>query len=538
MDHGRSPYRPWRFLAPGWVWAVSLIPVLLIEVTSLRWALHPPQEYVYTGYLQNDQHAYTALIRELYENGNGIVSGNPHNVNRTRQHYFFSLPLNLLSIVERISGLPFWLLWDCFRVFWGALMGVTLYRLVRTVLSPDGPVNLAYLAGLFGGGMAWLFSLALYTVGAEPGLIPALDQVEADYQFWLLSVFRQALYPLELYYHTLAFAALGYAISGRTRPLYVLFPIIILSHPFTMIEVTAVITVFAAVEFVLKRERLLIGPALCALGCAAAYGLFSVFVVRESPEGASIIGQSRRYFLHTLPLWKLIPAYGFLLLAAVVGLVLAEPRRRLLQARSGRFALSWVAVVFLLSRTPAWFQPLHYTRGYFLLGLVLLVGIAFAPEIAAFTRQIRWGRPLCAAAVAILALDSLLFTIRLTTVPPQQEVLLLPTDMAQVIDRLNQYPGEQIVLTAHQRLEYLIPSMTPHRTLIGQDMYTPWYLPKVAEIRKWLAGENPELPARLRVRLVALPQDVVSMGRFNPDADPRYTLVLRNRTWSLWEFKR
>jgi len=258
-------------------------------------------------------------------------------------------------------------------------------------------------------------------------------------------------------------------------------------------------------------------------------------VVRASPEGASIISQSRRYFLQTLPFWKLIPAYGFFLFAAILGLVLAGPRRRLLQARSGRFTLSWLAVVLLLIRSPAWFQPLHYTRGYLLLGLVLAVGIAFGPEIAAFSRQTRWSRPLCAAAVAILALDSMLFAVRLNTVPPQEEVLLLPADMTQVIDRLNEYQGERVILTAHRRLEYLIPSMTPHRTVIGQDMYTPWYPDKVSEIKAWLAGENPGLPAKYGVDLVALPEEISAAARLDLVDDAGSRNVLHNETWSLWE---
>ena len=103
---------------------------LMITLINFQWYLRSSDEFIHTGFLQSEQTSYTAIARELFENGTGFTYAIPYSIEDDSPRIYFHLPFFLIGWAWKISSLPFPLIWEIFRLLFVVLGVCALYALL------------------------------------------------------------------------------------------------------------------------------------------------------------------------------------------------------------------------------------------------------------------------------------------------------------------------------------------------------------------------------------------------------------------------
>ncbi|CAN5429032.1 hypothetical protein BH09SUM1_BH09SUM1_04350 [soil metagenome] len=435
----------------------------------------------FTGFLQGDQPSYTAFVRATYLRGNGIVFASPFDSDARAPRVLINLTYSALGVLNRLTGDRPVIAWE----IWRAVFGIGTYGLFALIAVQllTGRARVAAVAfGMFGGGIGWIYALGFYFSGRQPSWFMALNDAEYSYGWWCLNLFRQAIYPLELFYHTLVFAAIY---AYLRRGLAVATMVVALSwwcHMITAALLTSIIGGAMLLEWRLKKEeRRELSVHIAVIGVTSLVAVwYNAIFLHQFPAINSWI-KATLSLESPMYLADYPRAYGPLLIAPL--LMFWTPMRRwILDKREGRLLAVWIAAVLCWSHQDAFgaqgVQPIHFVRGHLYAALVLLAGKALELALVNCPAPRRW---LAAGAFLFLvaAADNAFFVARVALSPPEPGILSFDADSMQVINYYRDRHEPTIIQCQDRGVGVMILARTSHSVFSSEPFLTPFYNDKM-----------------------------------------------------------
>ena len=474
-----------RFLRLTWGLA-PLVPLIWMAI-SLSW-FGRVEGVEFSGMLQGDQAVYTAMARAVFWHGNGLVYSNPYDPDPLAPRVLCNLGYVLLGWLIR----PFeqaWIAWEIWRLAWGTVCFGLWGLLVCRVLERPGVRWWAWAAGTFGGGLAWLILLIDPPVALKPGIMEQFIQVEDNYGWWCLNLFRQGLYPMELFYHALLLGSVLAWWSRRRGVLLALLFALWWTHIITALLATTVVGVLLVLDY--RREGLKAElRTLCVMGLFAA--CFTFYYRGFLPTFPAI----RSWMEQTLSLKPVLHPWGYFAAFGLIGLIAISTsaaafatslRRQAALADRRVWLISVWLVVTLLWMNNHWFftepiQPLHFSRAYPYLALVLAAGFAF--ERVQFREKPPRRALVCAAGLSLLLLipDNALFATFLLVKPPEAKIALLHPTQRETITWVREDPRDGIIHSRDQGVGRLLLLHTPAKVFTSEAFLTPFFGERMLQI--------------------------------------------------------
>lgn len=455
---------------------LALLPV--VGLLLAHWLGAPAAA---TGFLQYDQAYYMANAREHFDHGFSLLYGLPFSADYDTPRIYGQPQSLLLGAVLHLTGIDPGVLY----VAWGLIAALVCLRLAVALfdrLVPAGGFagGVALLLLLWGGGAAVLGRIAVGLLQGERWRVIRGDLFAYDPSlgWWFLNFGRTLIYSVEAYYHALFFAAVLLLLARRWGAALAVLALTAASHPFTGLELLLVVLAWAGLERVVARSGQppwwFAGGALALLGLHLGYYL--VLLGALSPEHRALHGQ---WSLDWSAEWfKQLACWGP---AAALALMRLRSPRRLAEAWADpafRLLLAWFLAAFALVNhglviKPM--QPLHFTRGYVWLPL-MLIGLPALVELLQRLRRVwRWGVG-GVVVLLLLADNGAWFGINGAAYLRGEQpgfAMLLPPDGRAMAERLSRPDAQGRLLLADDRdLAYLMTVYTPLRAWASHTFNT------------------------------------------------------------------
>ena len=380
--------------------------VLLWSLVSLLpfWSLFVVQfvrgQHLGTGFICYDLAYYVANGREIFERGNGLGYSNPYDTSPDAPVIYYHWLPWLFGLGVSVLGIDpgGWFL--AIGVVAGVAFAFGTFRLVEAILPEPRFLPGLFLLAMWGGG---LFVLTAFVANwfLEYPLWYQLFRYDPFEGWWFLSWGRNSLFTTEATYHALVVWAWLGVVQGRPWQAVGLIAALAATHPFSGAQHLAILGVWLTVR--LATDRRFLGPWLATGSVAAAFCGYYFLVLPQFEA-------HRRIF----SIWSLewIVPWGSFLTAYLPVASFAASRcwldRRRWRPEMTFFLVAAAVSLFLIKHElflpPK--QPLHFTRGYVWMPLLLL-GLPLIQRLAA---RIVDGLPR-PAAVAILTACAMLWLV-------------------------------------------------------------------------------------------------------------------------------
>ena len=452
-------------------WAASLalfLPVIALYVCEyLR-----GDGRCFTGFIQYDQASYMANARAYFDGGFHLFYGNPYSPDPNTPRIYFQIQLLLLGFVQKVTG------WDpgVVYVLFGFVAGVICIRVAMALYEDVAGLRtrvdwLGLVLFIWGGGI-----LELMGLGSR-----SLFAFDPAGGWWLLNLGRNLVYPTEAYYHALALGLILVARRGNFRAALALGILLMLSHPFTGLQMLLVVTVWAGLESVLLKNRAV--PFLFAATMAYLVFLHLLYYVVL----LNMFEEHRVIFAQWSLAWteSALTAFGADILVGLLAIWTMRTRAFFSQPGTRLLAV-WFVVSILLAHHDLLFppkQPLHFTHGYSWCALFLLgVGPLRRLLETILSWRIRW-----AAMALLLGLafsdNAIWLGFQGTHLEP---ALTLDQSDRELFRWLNQRPEPhtELLLSRNSRLPltFLAMTYTDYRGWAAHYATTPYALEHTREV--------------------------------------------------------
>lgn len=323
-----------------------------------------------------------------------------------------------------------------------------------------------------------------------------------------------------------------------------------ISHPFTGIQLIAIVSAWTALELVLTRTRVV---SLWFLGvCAAlllAHCAYYLWFLPRFPEHKQL--QSQWTLDWTLSLTQSLLAYGPVAAIAAWRMRTWSRFRDVVSEWPNRLLLVWLGVSLALEHhelfLPQPIQPLHFTRGYSWIALFLL-GL---PSLTALFRRLsKESRPrtagLAALVLVLLLVDNVAWLATVTTqglrivasrTMPGERVRLgygLSRDQKELLEWMNQEASRApVVLSEDFELGYLTTVYTPLRSWRSHVHNTPWTRRRLDELSSFFATGDVVDEWRTMPLLIVFRRPNVWRERVQGFGDAATELAFENATYTV-----
>ena len=468
--------------------------VALVPFWSLFVAPFVRGQHLGTGFIQYDQAYYVANGREIFERGNGLGYCNPYDSSPDAPVIYYHWLPWIFGVGVSVLGIDpgGWFLAV------GAAAGVAFaygtFRLVEAILPSPRFLPGLYLLAMWGGG---LFVLTAFVCNLFLGyeLLYEVFRYDPFKGWWFLSWGRNSLYTTEATYHALVVWAWVGVVRGRPWQAVGCITAVAATHPFSGVQHLAILGLWLTVR--LATDRRFLGPWLATGSVAAAFCCYYFLFL---PQFAA----HRRIF----SLWSLawiVPWSSFI--TAYLPVASFAAARCGLDRRRWRpemtFFLIAAAVSLLLIKHDLFLpprQPLHFTRGYVWMPLMLL-GL---PLIQRLTARVMDGLPRPAAGALLAACAALWLTDNATWLARRnlQNFDELRTTTA-VFDLFRQLDGRDergvgLFLSGYAMDDnYLLGTYTGLNPYVGHHFLCPDREARVTTVSRWIktGEEDPSLQA-------------------------------------------
>jgi hypothetical protein len=453
-----------------------------------------------TGFLVYDLAFYMAVAREHFDGGGfRLLYGLPFSPFASTPAIYFQPHTLVLGLLWRATG------WDpgvVFVVFGAAAawvcarLALALYREVAGLADTADRVGL--LVFCWGGGLLVLAGLLAFW--GRGGTVAELLTFEPLFTFdpwdgwWFLSFGRNLVLPTEAGYHALFFGVVLGVLRRRYRLAAALALVLVLTHPFTGAELTAILLAWLAVEG-LRRSRAV--PREFALACvgvagvqAAYYGVF----LRRFEEHRVVLQQydAEPWLLDNA---SLLPAYLPVLCLAAWNFRSVGHARRYLATPPHRLLLVWFLVALALEKHELVMRPvmpLHFTRGYVWTALCLMG----APVLVGLLRRLATGRRRAAGIAAAAGIVVLFLADNGSWVGTypwrpsgwRQAIYLHPAERDVLAHLAAEGPPGAVVAAQTRKLGFLTTVYTPLRSWYAHHLVTPYAEARAEELRRYFAA--------------------------------------------------
>jgi hypothetical protein len=470
-------------------WFLAFLAMLPIGWLTACYFLGAPPNTHPTGFIQYDQAYYMAEARQHFTGGFHLSYGLPASPDYDTPRVYFHPQTLLLGALTKFTGIePGWV-YAAFGLVATLIffrIAIALYEYVVALSSCAQFLVLPLF--LWGGGLALLCGF-LFKLTAGGGLLTF------DTGGWGANLGRGVIYGIEAYYHALFFGAMLALLQRRYAIALLLAASTCASHPFTGVELAAILAGWVILEAVVGRSAApppwFRAGILLVLLLHLSYWL--ILLPRFSSEHAAL-----------MPLWQLpwvlhwyneIPEYAIVGLAAFWQLRTRQRLASAMQDRTVRLLLSWFVVAFLLANHDLFVrprQPIHFTHGYLWVPL-FLIGAPVMIRIAERLVSTPWliGVPASIALSGLMFLDNVGWFggAGLDLLRYGKDVSFFPNpiyirrDAWDVLQRLNDRVfAEGLVVSNARDLSYQVIVYTPLRAWYSQMWNTPYPEERLAEL--------------------------------------------------------
>jgi hypothetical protein len=397
------------------------LPILALSILLAAPAVWPyfthyfvkRDNLVATGFIHPDMPSYMANAREYFDSGQfHFTYSNPASPSYNSPRIYFQLFLFLLAVILKVTGLDPGIVFmlvgfvaavACVRV------AIALYR--KIIGLESWPKRFGLVLFCWGGGLLAFSGIAYKILTHNPeSRVFRFDPAEG---WWFLNFGRNLIFPTEAFYHALFLGCILCLVSHRYIAALVLAFLVSLSHPFTGIELIAILTAWTIVECYFIQNKAI--PNYLFIGCVGLIawhlGYYVVFL-NSFPEHYTMFSEWSLPWL--LQAENFIPAYALVSGLTVWRLRHSHLAHAVLRDPANRLFLIWFLVAFGLANHEFAIQPrqpLHFTRGYcwiplFFLGAPVLI-VAFE---RLFQFKFRFAGVMCCLLIGgVLLSDNLLW---------------------------------------------------------------------------------------------------------------------------------
>ncbi len=366
-------------------WLLSIVVGLIVAAAiygSVAFQyFHPPAGYFFSGAVQFDQQYYMVLARAVFDFGNGIAYSNPFSIDPS-QFYYSHLFILGLGWLYHLTKIDLSVLFHTVGAVFTVTTFVSLFAFVASIESSRKWRTWMFLFCSLAGGVGWVSALSMRASELAAGA-PLSDfgdnTLNALLQRgeWLDSIVQSSMFPNEAYYHTLMFASLAVLAKGRIRTFAICLAVMWWSHPFYGVELTAIVAcwvLLTCIESPSKTFATVKQYAICGIPAVLGLGYYLGFLNTFAEHRDLVEYWKINNAKVTL---RSYPAHYHIFLLVPPLLVLTSRARALwlLHTADGRLLSAMVLAVLALMNHN-WLlpttQPAHFSRGYLLVGLILL----------------------------------------------------------------------------------------------------------------------------------------------------------------------
>ena len=352
-------------------WLFALVLALPMLVFFLAYLFNHDASLEPTGFIQYDNVSYLAYAHQYLDNGHsGIFYNNPFNSGPGYQGIYFQ-PQTLLFAALLKIGIPAGSILIAFTI----LCTILCFRLLIAIHDTLFPQNKYRTVSIWvlawGGGLLALSGIMLKLFHPSINDIFYLDPGSG---WWGLNFGRALFFSCEAYYHLLFLCAIYFVLVKKWFAVILVSLLLSISHPFTGIELLAIICSWCIVEIVIAKNKAIpVWFVLVMLGVTAFHIYYYLFYLGSFPEHQSV---NEQYQLNwRLRYFHMIPAYIITGGLALYTIFRIYTPKTFLGKTSNRLFMCWFAVAFLLANHELFIrpmQPLHFTRGYIWTALMLM----------------------------------------------------------------------------------------------------------------------------------------------------------------------
>jgi len=463
-----------------------------------------------TGFIIYDSAYYLANAREHFDSGTfTALYSNAYSYDYASPRIYFQPLTFLLGALLDLTRADPGLLFALIGILTAAICGraaIALFDRFGNRNQPGG--TMSFVAFFWGAGLFVLVGTVLSLVAPDPkthsfdvaGWWWFERVADPAGGWWFLNLGRNLVLPTEALYHAIFFGTIAAVISRRFAFAAVLTATLAISHPFTGLQLLAIVGAWSALEVIVLRSRV-VPPwfLVCVAALAALHVAYYLWFLPRFPEHQQL--QKQWTLRWTLSLPQSLLAYGLVGGFALATLGTPTRFRRAVAEWPNRLLLIWLIVSLTLEnhevfvRDPV--QPLHFTRGYSWVAL-FLIGL---PALSGIFRRFRESSRSPAALVAggtlmvVLLSDNAAWLGATTTqglgmklgrdLPADslRQGFGLSPDERGVLTWLNT-PGlaGRVVLSEDSELGYLLTAYTPLRSWRSHYANTPWSRERRAEL--------------------------------------------------------
>ncbi|MGC4036755.1 MAG: hypothetical protein QM764_12420 [Chitinophagaceae bacterium] len=348
------------------------LPVIIFFVCY--W-FNRPSNLIPTGFIQYDNPSYVAYARQYLDAGKfHLFYNNPFNDSDNYSRIYFQTQTLFIAFLLKIGISPAYIL-TIFTIVCSFLCFFLAIKIFDLVFFDNRFRKLLLLFFCWGGGLLFLANIPLQWI--YPSIASFVDYkpiiLDPGGGWWGLNFGRSLFFSCEAYYHFLFLATIFFVLKKRWGTALLLLFALSTSHPFTGIELLAIINVWSLMEkFVFKSKFI---PSYFTIGVILLLCLhvfYYLYFLNLFPDHHST---SSQYSLNwRIRFFNIIPAY------CIVGLFVFITIRKLrwhkvISQDYNRLFLMWFIVAFSLANHELFMrpmQPIHFTRGYIWLPLFLL----------------------------------------------------------------------------------------------------------------------------------------------------------------------
>jgi hypothetical protein len=431
-----------------------------------------------------------ANAREHFDSGSfSFFYGNPFDGSPDTPRVYWQPHILLLGLLLQVTGLSPGILYVLFGLC-GALIcaRVALGMLRESPGINEDPGAPLMMVFFWGGGLL----VAAAAIRVLPGIVSGeqfmagdLLRIDPGGGWWFLNFGRNLVFPTEAYYHALFFGCIVFLFRRAYAAAALCAACLSASHPFTGIELLAVISVWTTAELIVGGADRPPAPfVFSVLMLLLAHVSYYLVFLPSIPEHRQLMDQWEQP-------WVLRPSSALFAYAPVAAIALWNLKRRGMASfhdRNTRLLLVWFAVAFILANhnyVLRSVQPLHFTRGYVWTPLFLLA----APALQEFFQKRRKGLRALAIVICVVAIfvaDNAVWLALVTSGRIRADIELT-ADQRTMLDWTNRNgDGRTILITGDIGLGYLATVYTPVRAWVAHKFNTPRSAQREREVKEFL----------------------------------------------------
>ena len=425
-----------------------------------------------TGFIHEDMPYYVANGREIFERGNGFAYANPYDPSPNAPVIYFHWLILLLGIGTQKLGLEPGAMFVALGAMGGLAMSWLTLKLVQRVLPRTEYARELFVATMWGGGFLCFgqFIMNLRS-GAAPG--ENLLAFDPGNGLWFLNWGRNLVFPTEAVYHALVAACWLSELKGKHWLAIFFGALLAATHPWSGLEVIGTLAAYWALRMLFDTTQTCTRYFIASLACVAAFLWYNMVYLPSFAQHAAL--------QETWKLaWRLEPisiALAWLPIACLTYIRVVRDRKTV--GWNEAFLALAFGVAFSLSIHDRFMrptQPLHFTRGYVFMPLVLLSLPLIQDAVLAVRQRVGVGVFAFAGvfAVGVLSFDNAVFLSAQVNKQQRNDAAYFLTDSERdVLNWIRENNLESVALSENANLGYLSATYTALRPYVGHFYNTP-----------------------------------------------------------------